>query len=414
MLFLYRLLTQLVYFLVFPFAQWKMERGFFQWRDRLGWHSSSTPCHLWLHASSVGEVKVISYLLHYLRKKQPELKAMITVMTTTGYRAAGKIIGENDVLHYLPLDCLPAVRRTLDAIQPQCIVIAETEIWPNLVCEAYNRQIPIVQVNGRMSERAFQKYRWVQSAMQHLFDKYDRFYFKTETDAKRYQFFGVPDQKSEIIGDMKFDAPMLPHSAGRKAEIRYRAGVDDEDFLIVAGSTRPGEEEILLQTYQALTELQKEKKIRLIIAPRHIERIDEIKQLCINANLTYSIYEQPDISAPIILVDRMGILNDLYGAADIAFVGGTLVDIGGHNILEPVWTGTPVLFGPYTSNVEEASQYIIEHNYGIKVLSIEQLTSTINAYLTKSISFAERTEHDMLTSPTATAGNYILSKISHV
>ncbi len=334
-------------------------------------------------------------------------------MTTTGYRAAGKIIGEHDILHYLPLDCLPAVRKTLDAIQPQCLVIAETEIWPNLVCEAYNRQIPIVQVNGRMSERAFQKYRWVQSAMQQLLANYDRFYFKTDADARRYQFFGVPDNKIQIVGDMKFDAPMLPHSAGRKAEIRYRAGVADEDFVIVAGSTRPGEEKLLLQTYQALTASQQEQSIRLIIAPRHIERIDEITQLCNDANLTYAMYEQPDKTASIILVDRMGILNDLYGAADIAFVGGTLVDIGGHNILEPVWMGTPVLFGPYTSNVKEAAQYIIAHNYGAQVSSVEQLTTTIIAYLTKSVMFAERTENDILSSPTATAGDYILSKISH-
>jgi len=413
-LFIYRLLTRLTYSLIYPYARWQASRGNNLWHDRLGLQVSDLPYDIWLHASSVGEVKVISYLLHYLRGKQNGLRVMVTVMTKTGYRAAKKMITAKDTLSYLPLDCRPAVARALESIKPACIVIAETEIWPNLILEADRRKIPLIQINGRLSEKAFGKYRWFRSSMNNLLEKDDRFFFKTDTDAKRYQQLGVSAEQFQVIGDMKFDAPMPEHSEGRKAEIRYRAGVGDDDFLIVAGSTRAGEEALLLNVYRTLVESKSDINIRLALAPRHIERIEEVKQLCVNSSLAYAIYGQPDKSAPIILIDRMGILNDLYLAADIAFVGGTLVDIGGHNILEPIWAGIPALYGPYINNVLEASQYILDHNYGAKVSSPQQMADIIKDFMEGKITFAIRAENNMQTSPTAIAGDYILRKLDHV
>ena len=197
-----------------------------------------------------------------------------------------------------------------------------------------------------------------------------------------------------------------------KREIRSRAGVGEDDFLFVAGSTRPGEEEILCDLCRSMR--VKHENFRLVLAPRHIERADEARSLIQGSDLKVETYGDSANGEAVVLVDRFGLLNDLYMAADLAFVGGTMVAIGGHNILEPVWMGTPVVYGPYLDNVREAAAYIAEHNFGAEVSSKEALFSAVESvYLGKS-AFAAKTEADLAQSPSAEVGNYILSKLVHV
>lgn len=333
-------------------------------------------------------------------------------MTDAGYKVANGLKIENCTVAYFPLDHSSIVKRTLKKVSPQIIVIAETEIWPNLGHEVAKLGIVQIQVNTRMSEKAFGRYKLLRGSISRILSSYDRFFFKTETDKERYQYFGVDDSRSEVVGDMKFDAPLVAISKGRVSEIRHRAGVKDGDFVLVAGSTRNGEEKLLVREL-INSKVTSDKKTKLIIAPRHIERVDEIKQICLDENITYSIYGHDGHKASIIIVDQMGILNDLYMMADLAFVGGTLVDVGGHNILEPVWTGTPVLFGPYLSNVFEAADYILQNDYGVKILSAEEIFDIVTKMKSGRITFSQKTENDISNSPTSKAGEYILSRLKN-
>ena len=410
---LYRLTAWLIYGILYPVGRLRimMATGVSRelWRGRLGRIDPVSPGGIWMHAASVGELKVIGYLIDYLRSRNSTLAIHITVMTKAGYRlATERMAGVDDTItvSFLPLDASGPVRRTLDRIRPAMLVIAETEIWPNLISQAHRGRIPVVLVNGRMSEKSYRRYHLVRRALASLLTGSDRFFFKTESDFRRFRNFGVTAEQAVVAGDMKFDAPLLPHSEGRRQEIRSRAGVSPDDFLLVAGSTRSGEETILADLVTVIGDRQ----LRLVIAPRHVERVAEIKAMLDSKKLPAVIYGQSG-REPVILVDRMGLMNDLYLAADLAFVGGTLVDIGGHNILEPVWASTPVLFGPYLSNVAEAAEYIVSHNYGVGVDSGPELAQTVKQVMARDRTFAIKTENDRLTSPTAVIGNYILKKL---
>jgi len=400
-----------VYTALYPVARSKAGRGDRKWRDRLGLAADGIAADLWLHASSVGEVKVLAHLLEYLWKKEPGLTACVTVMTDAGYKTAARQFGDRVTLRYLPLDARPVVARMLTAVSPRALVIAETEIWPNLISEAYGREVPVIMVNGRMTDRSFKQYRLVRSFMKNMLTKYARIFFKTEADADRYRRLGLAADSGQVTGDMKFDAPMYRRSAGRREEIRYRLGAVADEFVLVAGSTRVGEETQLLD---ALTTLQATgDRYRLVIAPRHVERAEEVKQACLDAGVRYAVYGTPDPAATVVLVDRMGLLMDLYAAADAAFVGGTLVDIGGHNILEPVWTGTPVFYGPSLSNVHEADLFIRANNFGMRVSDIHGLTAAIIGLRSGEETFAVKSDNDVEHSATGIAGDYILEKLGH-
>jgi 3-deoxy-D-manno-octulosonic-acid transferase len=366
-----------------------------------------------MHAASVGEAKVICSLVEYLRKSSPDLKIHLTTMTSTGFEMASKQCTSKGVtFSYFPIDTPGAVKRTLDALEPRMIVVAETEIWPCLVRSAYRREIPIVLANARMSAKAFKRYKYIAGFMARLLQKYDRFFFKTTEDAERYRQFGVSEARGVVAGDMKFDAPIQPRTPESVARIRKTVQVPDDAFLIVAGSTRPGEEALLLDVYRRLHE--EIPDIYLIIAPRHIERSDEIRSLFGDKGVAYRTYGDSGNGEHLILVDRLGLLNELYQAASISFVGGTLVDLGGHNLLEPVWAGSPVLFGPSLGNVAEAAAYIQRHNYGGLVKDSDELYSVLKKAADGDILYATKKTSSPENSATAAAGDYILSRLSHV
>ncbi len=412
MLLLYRISTYIIYIIIYIPARIAVSRGSTKWRERLGLNSLESKYDIWMHASSVGEVKVLSYLIHFLQKKGQCPSIYLTVMTDAGYKVATGLKIENCTVAYFPLDQSSIVKRTLKIVNPKVVVIAETEIWPNLIGLLKSKNIPIIQVNTRMSAKAFGRYKLLKNSISRILSSYDRFFFKTETDKERYQYFGVDNSRSEVVGDMKFDAPLMSSSKGRISEIRHRAGVDEDDFVIVAGSTRSGEGKFLIREL-INSKVTSDKKTKLIIAPRHIERVDEIKQICLDENIAYSIYGHDDQKASIIIVDQMGILNDLYMMADLAFVGGTLVNIGGHNILEPVWTGTPVLFGPYLSNVIEAADYIIQNNYGVKITSAKEIFDIVSRMKSGKTTFNKKSSNDLSCSSTSKAGEYILSRLNN-
>jgi 3-deoxy-D-manno-octulosonic-acid transferase len=377
------------------------------WAERWGLGDEVGSVDVWVHAASVGEVRVIANLVDYLREQQPEIRVHVTTMTTTGQRTARDLLGDIVSVSYLPLDSPAAVRRTLKRVRPRLMVIAETEIWPNLVEGVQGRGIPVVMVNARMTRRAFRRYQRVSGFMQKLLKGYDRFFCKSEEDAARYRALGANEEQAVVAGDMKFDTPLPDRSEERIARLRRDLGISNGDFLMVAGSTREGEEDLLVDMFRSLRD--RHPDIRLLLAPRHVERSDDIRRLVDRHDIPLATY--PESSDGVTLVDRVGLLNELYLAADLAFVGGTLVNVGGHNLLEPVWAGTPVVYGPSLDNVTEAADYIEAHDYGARVEDIDQLSSVIDAVKSGQRRFRIKSANDIAESATAQAGRYILSRL---
>jgi 3-deoxy-D-manno-octulosonic-acid transferase len=414
MITLYRIFTHIAYALAYPYGYLKARGGVVIWRDRLAVDNDAGTVDLWIHAASVGEVRVVSHLVEFLIRTAPEVRILVSVITATGYQAACDEFGARVDVRYFPFDAAVPMRRTLVRVRPQMIVIAETEIWPNFILEADRLAIPIILVNGRMSEKAGRRYKWIRRSVSRVLSCHQHFFFKTKEDAERYSAYGVSPDRATVAGDMKFDAPVVEKNSEAVAEIRRRAGVARDAFLLVAGSTRPGEEEQLLRAYPEM--VSRCPRLRLAIAPRHVERADEIKSLIVQCGLKCSMYDGGDDQASadaIVLVDRMGILKDLYAAADLAFVGGTLVEIGGHNILEPVWMGTPVVYGPSLNNVCEGAKYIEANRYGQRVQSADELSGVIAAMGEGRLSFRAKTSDDYMHSPTAVVGAYIVKILRH-
>lgn len=403
----YRVFSSFLYILALPFLRAKAVKGDPVWRGRLLLDVPTSRADIWIHAASAGEARMAAILISHLRRATPQTTIHVTVMTRAGYEAALDAVSPDVTVSYFPIDLSRHITKLFETLQPRVLVVAETEIWPNLVTGASRRNIPIVLVNGRMSSKAFGRYKIIRRMFAGLLSRYNRFFLKSEEDLKRYAFFGVEPHKAVVTGDMKFDAPMALRSEGRIRELRFRAGVTDSQALLVAGSTRPGEESLLLAVYTMVRKAH--PGFRLLLAPRHLERLDEVARIITDSG--YSVRRFGDDSAgmgdEIILLDRMGILAELYTAADIAFVGGTLVNLGGHNLLEPVWAGTPVLYGPSTENVVEAAAYIEEHGFGRRVGSAEELARVVIEVLDGKTAFVQKTEDDVERSATADAVRYI-------
>ena len=409
---LYRVFTRGIYALATPYGRWRASGGSKLWRGRMGLGELAGPVDIWMHAASVGEVKVLGNLIRYLQKRRKEISIHLTTVTGTGYRAACEAFGESVGVSFFPLDATPSVGRTLSMLQPRLIAVAETEIWPNLIRLAAKENIPMVLVNGRMSDSSVGKYNLFRGAIRDLLGTYDRFFFKTEADRDRYARFGVCDTRSEVAGDMKFDSPLRLRQADKVDEVRRAAGLDHEDFLLMAGSTRPGEEALLIDTYQRLS--GQYPQFRLGMAPRHLERLDEVREMLRSRGIDCRDYESEKECRQVLLVDRMGVLSDLYQAADLAFVGGSLVDIGGHNLLEPVWEQVPVLYGPYLDNVIDAAEYIEANRFGARVNSAEEFTAMVEAVLAGRLRFRIKEEADVSGSATARVGDYLLERLGYV
>jgi 3-deoxy-D-manno-octulosonic-acid transferase len=420
MIHVYRVVAYLVYVIIYPYGRIRALQGDKLWKGRLGIDRLKA-ADLWIHAASVGEVRVVSYLIDFILRARPGIRVHLTVVTRAGYETAGSICSDKVEVSFFPLDVPFLQRAEVTELSPRALVMAETELWPNLILEAGRAGVPVILINGRMSERAQRRYLWFRRSFQKLLATYDHFFYKTDDDARRYAEFGVTADRGTIAGDMKFDAPLVERDAAAIHGMRSRMGVSDEAYVFVAGSTRPGEEALLLQVYQSLRGSY--PNLRMIIAPRHLDRVSEIVDLFVLRGIsTYRFNTNGEMknfpvsagSESVIIIDQMGILNDLYLAADLAFVGGTLVEVGGHNILEPVWAGTPVLFGPSINNVKDAAEYILANSYGAQVADAEDLERTLGEAISHRRSFHTKTVIDFQNSATAIAGSYILKIISHV
>lgn len=413
MLFFYNVFISVIYFIVLIFTSGKARKGDAKWIGRLGFINVSEPVDLWMHASSVGETRVLSHLVTYLTHENSDLKIHITTMTDAGQSTAKESFTSGNIsLSYFPLDYKSAIKKTFGSLHPKLLLIAETEIWPNLIKEATDNKIPVVLINGRMSPSAFKKYKLIRKSLANILKCYDYFFLKTEDDLKRFNYFnhGV---SSSVVGDMKFDAPVQNRSIEKVNEIKINYGLKVDAPLFVAGSTRPGEEEQLLDCFEIVSRQYPE--FTMIIAPRHLDRIESIAQLIHLRGLNFKYNNEDNIdNKRLILINQLGLLNQLYLAADISFVGGTLVKIGGHNLLEPVWAGSPVIFGSSIFNVMDAAEFIQKNNYGMMVRNSDNMTNIMLKFLDKKLKFEKMTKDSSRIPATEIVGQYILKRMKDV
>lgn len=355
-------------------SRWKERFGFF---PAPGFNNSS-----WVHAVSVGEVNAAVPLIEALMRTYPEAPMVVTTVTPTGSERVQKLFGDRVFHVYLPYDLPASVKRFLDRIKPRFAVIMETEIWPNLFITCRERAIPIVVTNARLSERSLRGYGPVRPLARRAIRCASFVAAQSPLDAERLRALGAAVTRLAVIGNLKFDMPVPPSLAGTGEQLRQ--GWGRRRPVWIAASTHEGEEMPVLKAHTAV--LQRYPDALLLIAPRHPERFRPVIGACRSlgfATRTRSEDEVADERCQCFVVDTMGELLHFYAAADIAFVGGSLEPIGGHNLLEPAALGKPVIVGPHTFNTEEVASSLIEAKAVLRVENAEQLGAAVIRLLTQ-------------------------------
>lgn len=339
-------------------------------RERFGELPGSIPRGAtWLHAASVGEVTALAPFVRELRRRFRGPLA-ISVMTATGRAQAKALFGLP--VAFAPVDAPPAVRRWLERAAPRALIVAETELWP-VWMRAMSARGPVLWVNGRISDRSFPKYRLVAPLMAAVFARFSRLIVISDRDRRRAVALGAPSRRIDVAGNLKLDA---------LAPAIRAAGVPAGRWL-VAGSTRPGEEAVLLDALRRVR--TRHPRAGLILAPRHPRRVGEVEELIRGAGFSCARRSRGRRPADVILVDTLGELAALYRAGFAAFVGGTLAPIGGHNVLEPAVAGVPVVFGPSLENVREDAAGLVSARGAVVVRDAAALARIWSDWLDRPV-----------------------------
>jgi 3-deoxy-D-manno-octulosonic-acid transferase len=307
---------------------------------------------IWLHCVSVGETQAARPLAKRLKQQFPHHDLVVSTITLTGQNLARDVFrNEAASIFYFPFDWRWTVRRALKAVNPAVVLIMETELWPNFLRECKTRRIPVAVVNGRISRQSYRRYRLIKSFLRRVLSSLSIAVMQSETDAQRLEDLGMSREKLFTAGNLKFDADLARELTGKTEELRTRFAFDRSVPLILAASTHGPEEQIILESIQKLRQTQ---PVRLMLAPRHPERFNEVASLLQKSGLPWTRRTNPpeanDANATIILLDTIGELPATYTLADIVFVGGSIVDKGGHNVLEPAAAGATVVTGAHTHN----------------------------------------------------------------
>jgi 3-deoxy-D-manno-octulosonic-acid transferase len=314
---------------------------------------------IWIHAVSVGEVMAAHPLIRELRKKYPDRKLILSTVTVTGNFTARRRVPEADAVFYFPFDYPCIVRRVIHGINPQVVLIAETELWPNFLRELKRSGIPSAVINGRISPRSHKNYLKFGKLFSQVFDNVTLFCMQSDADAVRIKDIGADPERVIVTGNLKFDQKI---QTSRSVPVTIKPGRK----VITAGSTHRGEEAALLDVFTRLR--IKFPDLVLIIAPRHPERFDEVEGLINKAG--YECQRRTGLKGPVkdvLLLDTIGELRSFYSLCDIAFVGGSLVKVGGHNLLEPAAMKKPVVFSRYMFNFKEISEALMSAGGGVMV-----------------------------------------------
>ncbi|MDD5543937.1 MAG: 3-deoxy-D-manno-octulosonic acid transferase [Acidobacteriia bacterium] len=369
-------LFALPYFLIKGLRQGKYFSNFF---ERLGnlppEVRQGTPGALWIHAVSVGESNAITVLVEQIRGRIGSRKIVISTTTQTGQKNARERIRGADGFFYFPLDWRWSDRRSLNRVRPALVCLAETEIWPNFVNEAHRQGIRLAVINGRISERSYRRYNRFHRFFSPLLKNIDVFLMQTDQDAERVLQLGAVPDRVKILGNLKYDFALKIDQNHTADDVRERFLKNSRDPVWVAGSTAEGEEELVIDSFRELK--FRIPNLRLILAPRKPERFSIVAEALTRSGLSFLRRSQLGADAPssdVLLLDSMGELSDVYGLARVAFVGGSLVPRGGHNILEPSAYHVPVVFGPHMFNFSSMADEFLAKGAAIQVEDGKGLT----------------------------------------
>lgn len=337
-----------------------------------------------VHAVSVGETIAVKPLLAALKLQYPGRPLILSNMTETGRGVARSIKGIDGCV-YFPFDYPFAVSRFLKNINPALVIIVETEIWPNFLKKAGKLRIPAMIVNGRISDRSYQRYLRLNFFFTPVMRNLAAICMQSTPDAERITLIGAPADRVAVTRNLKFDIPVSCHTDAELTSIRSRYRIDPALQIITAGSTHQGEEELILDAFSEI--VAQGRQVLLILVPRHPERSGGVVELLNKRNFSFAIrsrlsHESLHLkSGEVLLVDTIGELMSLYAISDVVFVGGSLVPTGGHNLLEPASLGRPVLFGQHMANFREIAAMTLEYEAGLQVDSAADLATNCSALL---------------------------------
>jgi 3-deoxy-D-manno-octulosonic-acid transferase len=352
-----------------------------RWGERLGYVSAhQAPACIWVHAVSVGEVQAAVPIVRALRSGYADRPLVLTTVTATGSERVRQALGDEVIHTYAPYDLPAAVQRFIRAMRPRLLLLMETELWPNLIRACRECAIPVIVVNARMSPASARRYRLLGPMMREMLGGLELIAAQSSLDAERFLSLGATPARVQVTGNVKFDLRLPPSLLEQAQFMRLQWGADRAVW--VAASTHEREEELVLDAFAQVR--QHLPHSLLVLVPRHPERFDRVEALCRRRG--HSVVRRTS-HAPcgpetaIFLGDSMGELPMFYAAADIAFVGGSLVPAGGHNLVEPGACGIPVLFGPHVFNFQEIAGMFLQAGGAVQVPDAEALADTLTVYL---------------------------------
>jgi 3-deoxy-D-manno-octulosonic-acid transferase len=385
----YSLLTLVVFLVVSPYFLYqaiRYKKYIGSLRQRLGFlpitFNIDAEESIWIHAVSVGEALTARALAADLKTRYPRLRLFLSTTTIAGQQVARQNLSNVDAVFYFPFDWTFIVRRTLDLVRPRLFIMMETEIWPNLLHECRRRGIRTAMINGRISSRSYPRYRMIRPFIRRVLADVDRFCVQSEESARRLADLGADSAHVSVTGSLKFDSLELPattsHGRPRERVLRFFQ-LSTNRTVVVAGSTLRGEEAAVLHAFAPIKATM--PGALAVLAPRHPERFSEVERLSRDAGfVTIRRSDLPIDAEPradVVVLDTIGELAQVYQLATVAFVGGSLVDHGGHNILEPAIFGKPIVFGPNMQNFKEIADAFLINDAAIQVRSERELDDAL-------------------------------------
>jgi len=357
------LLLMIVYFPIYWVKLCLIKREPLHFKNRLGLGLSVKKKEgksLWIHAVSVGEVLSLRKLIAEIKSRHPDWIIYFSVLTHSGFQIAQKELSRVDTIFFIPLDFGPVVRKFFKKLKPDLFILAESEFWPNLLREARKQTRGVLLINGRISSRSSKRFVAFKYFVRKMFQNISFFLVQTDMDKASLVNAGVNADQIAVGGNLKaeIDLPVFP--VEEMVELKESLGIDESRKIVVAGSTRKGEEEQILSAFVRAKEQRTD--IQLILAPRHVERAGEVEKLCekLNVKVQRRTAVQPGDRWDVLILDTLGELAQFYAISDVSFVGGSLIPWGGQNLLEPAFYSKPIFFGPHMDNFAYLTQSFLE------------------------------------------------------
>lgn len=380
-----RLLYSLLLYLLLPgvllrlWIKGRRDPGYRRhWRERFGLNAPRSREVIWVHAVSVGEVRAAEPLVRALQTRHPGQALLVTVTTPTGRRTVRQLFGDEVLCRYLPYDLPGAVRRFLGALQPAMLVVMEVELWPNLYAGLAARGVPLYLVNARLSEKSLRAYRRLGGLMCETVGSIRHIAAQSETDRARFVQLGARPEGVSVTGNLKSDVRLPDDFHARSRQLRER--LVDRQPVWIAASTHEGEEAVVLEAHAEL--LRHYPQALLILAPRHPERAGTVSRQCHDKGFSCRFSSESAFDGvSVVIVDELGLLVYCYALADIAFVGGSLVEKGGHNPIEAVVAGAPVISGPSVDNFADLYAQFLQAGAAFTIRSATELSARVLQWL---------------------------------